>query len=181
VQQRRRAATGVTWEFTRAEWEWVLGVNWGGTVHGIRSFVPGMVAHGEPGHIVNTASLGGLIAFPGLAPYTAAKHAVVGLSEVLAHDLRAAGSAIGVSVLCPGPVHTSLRENSAVLQPGGEDSREVPVLTSPRTPAEDVAAQVVGAIRSNRFWILTHPEYNDQIRERSRGIVDTDEVVVAQL
>jgi hypothetical protein len=78
-------------------------------------------------------------------------------------------------------VHTSLRENSAVLQPGGEHSREVPVLTSPRTPAEDVAAQVVDAIRGNRFWILTHPEYNDQIRERSRGIVDTDELVVAQL
>jgi NAD(P)-dependent dehydrogenase (short-subunit alcohol dehydrogenase family) len=172
---------GVTWEFTRAEWEWVLGVNWGGTVHGIRSFVPGMVAHGEPGHIVNTASLGGLIAFPGLAPYTAAKHAVVGLSEVLAHDLRAAGSAIGVSVLCPGPVHTSLRENSAVLQPGGEHGREVPVLTSPRTPAEDVATQVVDAIRTNRFWILTHPEYNDQIRERSRGILETDEVVVAEI
>jgi NAD(P)-dependent dehydrogenase (short-subunit alcohol dehydrogenase family) len=56
---------GVTWEFTHAEWEWVLGINWGGVVHGIRSFVPGMVAHGEPGHIVNTASLGGLIAFPG--------------------------------------------------------------------------------------------------------------------
>jgi NAD(P)-dependent dehydrogenase (short-subunit alcohol dehydrogenase family) len=172
---------GVAWEFTRAEWEWVLGVNWGGVVHGIRSFVPGMVAHGEPGHIVNTASLGGLIAFPGLAPYTAAKHAVVGLSEVLAHDLHAAGSAISVSVLCPGPVHTSLRENSAVLQPDGEHAREVPVLTSPRTPAADVATQVVDAIRSNRFWILTHPEYNDQIRDRSRGILETDELVVAEI
>jgi NAD(P)-dependent dehydrogenase (short-subunit alcohol dehydrogenase family) len=115
---------GVTWKFTHAEWEWVLGVNWGGVVHGIRSFVPGMVAHGEPGHIVNTASLGGLIAFPGLAPYTAAKHAVVGLSEVLAHDLHAAGSAISVSVLCPGSVHTSLREHSAVLPRPRQESSQ---------------------------------------------------------
>ena len=78
-------------------------------------------------------------------------------------------------------MHTSLRENSAVLQPGGEHRREVPVLTSPRTPAEDVAAQVVDAIRTDRFWILTHPEYNDQIRERSRGILETDEIVVATI
>jgi short-subunit dehydrogenase len=130
---------------------------------------------------VNTGSLGGLIPFAGIAPYTAAKYAVVGLSESMRADLRGAGVDIGVSVLCPGPVFSRLRENSAAFQPGGDGGRDVPVLTEPRMPAEDVAAMVVDAIRSNRFWILTHPEYNDTIRERTRGIVDTNETVVAEL
>lgn len=169
---------GTAWEFTRREWEWVLGVNLGGVVHGIRSFVPGMIAHGEPAHVVNTASIGGLVAFPALAPYTAAKYAVVGLSECLQHDLRAADAQVGVSVLCPGPTLSSLRENSTLLRPGGEDGREVPLVTAlPRTPAADIAAQVVDAIRAKRFWVLTHPAYNETIRERCRGIVENDVVV----
>ena len=172
---------GLTWEFTREEWEWVLDVNLGGVVHGVHAFLPGMVARGEPGHVVNTASLGGLIPFAGIAPYTAAKYAVVGLSEGLQNDLRAAGVPIGVSVLCPGPVLSRLRENSATFRPGGEGGRDVPLLTAPRLPAEAVAAQVVDAIRNDRFWILTHPEYNETIRARTRGIVDTNELVVAEL
>ena len=144
----------------------MLGVNLGGVVHGIEAFVRGMVERGEPGHVVNTASIGGLVAFPGLAPYTAAKYAVVGLSECLEHDLRAQDVPIGVSVLCPGPVLSSLRENSAALRPGGESGRDVPLVTMPRIPAADVAAQVVDAIRSDRFWILTHPGYAETIRAR---------------
>jgi NAD(P)-dependent dehydrogenase (short-subunit alcohol dehydrogenase family) len=173
---------GRTWDFTREEWEWVLGVNLGGVVHGIRSFVPGMVERGEPAHIVNTASVGGLLAFPGLAPYATAKYAVVGLSECLEHDLRAAGAPVGVSVLCPGPTLSSLRENSALLRPGGEEGRAVPLVTEvPRMPAADVAAQVVDAIRANRFWILTHPAYNETIRRRCEGIVETNDLVVPEL
>ena len=78
---------GVTWEYSREEWEWVIGVNLLGVVHGIRAFVPSMLAHGEPAHVVNTASIGGLMSFPGLAPYAATKYGVVGLSETLAQDL----------------------------------------------------------------------------------------------
>jgi NAD(P)-dependent dehydrogenase (short-subunit alcohol dehydrogenase family) len=173
---------GVTWEFTRAEWEWVLGVNLGGVVHGVRSFVPGMVARGEPAHIVNTASIGGLVAFSGLAPYTSAKFAVVGLSEVLESDLRDRGVQIGVSVLCPGPTLSSLRENSNVLRPDGANQGSVPLVTDlPRMSAADVAAQVVDAIRENRFWVLTHPAYNETIRRRTLGIVETDDLVVAEI
>jgi NAD(P)-dependent dehydrogenase (short-subunit alcohol dehydrogenase family) len=172
---------GPTWEFTRREWEWVLGVNLGGVVHGVEAFLPGMVARAEPGHVVNTASIGGLVAFPGLAPYTAAKFAVVGLSECLEHDLRAHDVPIGVSVLCPGPVISSLRENSAALRPGGAHGRDVPLVTMRRIPAAEVAAQVVDAIRGGRFWILTHPGYAETIRARCRGIVDTDAVVVPEL
>jgi NAD(P)-dependent dehydrogenase (short-subunit alcohol dehydrogenase family) len=170
---------GKAWEFTRAEWEWLLGVNLGGVVRGIASFVPGMIARGEPAHVVNTASVGGLLAHPRTAMYTASKYAVVGLSETLAHDLEADGAPVGVSVLCPGATVSSLRESSAALRPGGEQGRDVPFVTHhQRMPAADVAARVVSAIYERRFWVLTHPGYRDLILERAKGIVETDELVV---
>jgi NAD(P)-dependent dehydrogenase (short-subunit alcohol dehydrogenase family) len=173
---------GLTWELTRGEWEWVLGVNLGGVVHGIRAFVPGMVERGEPAHVVTTASLGGLVPFAGIAAYTAAKYAVVGLSEVLAEDLRSNDAPIGVSVLCPGPTLSSLRENSRLLRPGGAEGREVPLVTDvPRLSAATVAGLVVDAIRENRFWILTHPEYAETIRQRCEAMLTSGHVVAAEL
>jgi NAD(P)-dependent dehydrogenase (short-subunit alcohol dehydrogenase family) len=170
---------GKAWEFTEAEWSWLLGVNLRGVVHSINAFVPGMIARGEPGHIVNTASVSGLLAFPGSAMYVASKFAVVGLSETLVHDLRAAGTGIGVSVLCPGATVSALRENSAALRPGSERGREIPLVTHvPRRPAAEVAAMVVEAIREDRFWILTHRGYAELIGRRAAGIVETDEVVM---
>ena len=170
---------GRAWEFTAEEWNWMLGVNLLGVVNGVRSFVPRMLAGREPGHIVNTASVGGLVAYPGLGMYTASKFAVVGFSETLHHDLVAEGTPIGVSVLAPGPTMSSLRERSALLRPGGERGREVPLVTHvDRMPAENVAAMVLDAIRQDRFWILTHPEYRDLIRHRTEGIVETGEVLV---
>jgi NAD(P)-dependent dehydrogenase (short-subunit alcohol dehydrogenase family) len=169
------------WEFTRDEWEWVLGVNWGGVVHGLHAFLPRMIASGEPGHVVNTASVGGLLAFPRIAPYTAAKFAVVGLSEALANDLREEGVPIGVSVLCPGPTMSALRENSDRLRPQGEGAGPSSVAHVHRVPAADVAAAVVEAIRGDRFWILTHPEYNDLIEQRAAGILEGGAVVAADV
>jgi NAD(P)-dependent dehydrogenase (short-subunit alcohol dehydrogenase family) len=170
---------GRAWEFTAEEWDWLLGVNLLGVVHGIRAFVPPMIERGDPGHIVNTASVGGLVAYPGLAMYTASKYAVVGLSETLRHDLEAAGAKIGVSLLAPGPTVSALRENSGRLRPGGAGGREVPLVTHfDRLPAERVAEMVVEAIRGNRFWVLTHPEYRELILRRARGIVETGEVVI---
>jgi NAD(P)-dependent dehydrogenase (short-subunit alcohol dehydrogenase family) len=169
-----------TWELTRAEWEWVLGVNLGGVVHGLRSFVAGMVERGEPGHIVVTASVGGLVPFPNIGAYTAAKYGVVGLTESLAQDLRSNGAPIGVSVLCPGPTLSSLRENSRALRP--EAGRDVPLVTEvPRVSADAVASLVVDAVRENRFWILTHPEYDDAIRRRYEAMLDAGGVVVAEV
>jgi NAD(P)-dependent dehydrogenase (short-subunit alcohol dehydrogenase family) len=170
---------GLAWELTLEQWRWVLDVNLWGTIHGLKAFVPGMVASGEPAHVVNTASVGGLVAFPELAAYSAAKSAVVGLSESLAHDLRAHGARVGVSVLCPGPVTTGFRAHSRALQPTGTDDEPLPDAVGDvdwRSPA-DVAAAVVDAIRTDRFWIMTHPVYNDAIERRCRGIVDTGEVV----
>jgi NAD(P)-dependent dehydrogenase (short-subunit alcohol dehydrogenase family) len=173
---------GYAWEFSLDEWEWILGVNLWGTIHGIKAFVPRMIEHGEDAHVVNTASLGGLVTFPGISMYTAAKAAVIGFSEGLHNDLRDRGAPIGVSVLCPGPVMSGLREHSKALRPGGEEAGPIGMMTHvERTPASEVAAMVVDAIRARRFWILTHPEYNGLIERRFRGIVETDEVVEASL
>lgn len=170
-----------TWEFTRAEWEWVLGVNLGGVVHALHSFLPRMIESGEPGHVVNTASVGGLLAFPRIAAYTGAKFAVVGLSEALANDLREEGLPIGVSVLCPGPTMSALRENSAQLRPEAEGRDPSSVAHLPRMPAAEVAGKVVDAIREDRFWILTHPEYDELIRQRTAGMLETDTLIAASI
>jgi NAD(P)-dependent dehydrogenase (short-subunit alcohol dehydrogenase family) len=169
---------GPAWELTLEQWKWVVDVNLWGVVHGIKAFVPGMVERGEPAHVVNTASVGGLVAFPQLAAYSAAKSGVIGLSESLAHDLRAHEAPVGVSVLCPGPVSTEFRAHSRALQPG-EDEEPLPDAVGDvdwRTPA-DIAADVVAAIEHDRFWILTHPVYNPTIERRCRGILETGEVV----
>ena len=169
---------GPAWELTLEQWEWVIGVNLWGVIHGIKAFVPGMIERAEPAHVVNTASVGGLVAFPQLAAYSAAKAGVVALSESLAHDLRAHGAPVGVSVLCPGPVATGFRAHSRELQPGAEEQPLAKAVGDVdwRTPG-DVAAQVVDAIVHDRFWILTHPAYNEAIERRCRGIVETGEVV----
>ena len=100
---------GAAWEQSLEDWQWVIGVDLWGVIHGVKAFVPRMLASGEPGHVVSTASIAGLFAMPTIAPYNVAKVGVVALSETLHHDLRAAGSSIGVSVLCPGVVPTRHR------------------------------------------------------------------------
>jgi NAD(P)-dependent dehydrogenase (short-subunit alcohol dehydrogenase family) len=169
---------GPAWELGLAEWQWLLAVNVLGVVHGIRAFVPSMLKRGEPGHIVNTASIGGLLPYADIAAYTATKYAVVGLSESLLLDLRNARAPIGVSVLCPGPTETEFRLHSRALHPdgpAGDVAGEYEGVA--RIPAADAAALVLDAIRSDRFWVLTHPAYRDAIERRARGIVETDEVV----
>ena len=168
----------LAWELTLEQWEWVIGVNLWGVIHGIRAFVPGMIERGEPAHVVNTASVGGLVAFPQLAAYSAAKSGVVALSESLAHDLRARSAPVGVSVLCPGPVTTGFRAHSRALQPAADDQPLPDAVGDVDWQAPtDVATRVVDAIAHDRFWILTHPAYNEAIERRCRGIVETGEVV----
>ena len=172
---------GVTWEFTPEEWNWVIRVNLLGVVHGLRAFVPGMIDHGGQAHVVNTASIGGLVAFPGLALYSATKYGVVGLSETLAHDLARVGARVGVSVLCPGPTETDFRANSRSLHPQGAEPDPTEYDGVPRVSPAVVATQVVDAIRDGRFCILTHPEYNDTISRRTAAIVGGGEAVVPQI
>jgi len=98
------------WEGSLGDWQWIVGVNLWGVIHGVRSFVPRLIARGS-GHVVNTASVAGLINPPGSAAYNVTKHAVVAFTETLLHDLRERGSAIGVSVLCPAYVPTGIAES----------------------------------------------------------------------
>lgn len=169
---------GATWELGADEWEWIFSVNVLGVANGLRSFLPAMLDRGEPGHIVNTASIGGLLPYAGIAAYTASKYAVVGLSESLRLDLHAIEARIGVSVLCPGPIETEFRANSRALHPAGPAVDVEGEYTGvERIPASHATDRVVDAIRTDRFWVLTHPGYGEAIERRARGIVGTDELV----
>jgi NAD(P)-dependent dehydrogenase (short-subunit alcohol dehydrogenase family) len=174
--------TGRTWRFSLEEWEWLLGVNLWGVIHGIKAFVPGMLERGEPAHVVNTASIAGLTGFPVISMYTTSKFAVVGLSESLEHDLRAKDAPVGVSVVCPGAIDTDLRRNSSARRPGAAQGTALaadPEEAVRAAPAV-VADQVVDAIRNGRFWVLTHPAYNELLEQRLRGIVETGDAVAAE-
>jgi NAD(P)-dependent dehydrogenase (short-subunit alcohol dehydrogenase family) len=157
---------GMTWDIPADRWRWIVEVNLLGVAHGIRAFVPRMIEQGE-GHVVNTASAAGLLTGPVMAPYYATKHAVVALSEALHFDLQITGTAVGVSVLCPEWVRTRISESErnrpadVEAMPGmpadGEGAGSIiqGLVDSGLDPAE-VAGMVVDAIRSGRFWILTH-------------------------
>jgi len=166
----------VTWggieQATHRDWQWVLGVNLWGVIHGIEAFVPRMIAGGRGGHIVNTASMAGLIASRGLGVYNTSKYAVVGLSETLVKDLSPHG--IGVSVLCPLGVATQIRESErnrpAHLK--NQQAFEAPAIElqgATLTP-EAVAEMVLSAILENRLYVITHPEALEPIRRRFQRI-----------
>ncbi len=164
-----------TWELTLDDWRWVIDVDLWGVVHGVRSFVPRMVAQSE-GHIVNTSSMAGLLPIPNLGAYSAAKSAVLGLSLSMQLEFDQLGSALQVSVLCPGFIPTgittsarnrpfSLADEAAPPDVPRTTAAVVPVMT-----AEEVADQVLDAVRTRRFWILTHDRYRDVITKHAAGI-----------
>ncbi|HXL74640.1 MAG TPA: SDR family NAD(P)-dependent oxidoreductase [Burkholderiales bacterium] len=171
---------GAVWENTLADWQWILGVNLWGVIHGVRAFVPRLLAQGE-GHVVNTASVAGLISPPGMGAYNVTKHAVVALSESLYHDLRLRGSPVGVSVLCPAYVPTGIADSERnrpreLLNPGKSPSKEEAMLkkaaASGKLSADDVARAVVAAVKEERFYVLTHPRIKGAIRARMEDILD---------
>ena len=154
---------------THRDWQWVMGVNLWGVIHGIEAFVPRMIASGQPGHVVNTASMAGLIATRGLGVYNTTKYAVVGLSETLAKDLKP--YRIGVSVLCPMGVETQIRaaarNRPAALRNERETADGEPVELMGRTLApETVAAMVLDAIHADRLYVITHDEGLEPLRRR---------------
>ena len=185
------------WESTLADWEWVLGVNLWGVIHGIHFFVPRMLEQRSEGHIVNTASTAGLISSPGLSAYKVSKHGVVSLSETLYHELGLRHASIEVSVFCAGFVQTriqdSQRNRPAYLQnaptekrPSSQEERVEPRMKSfPQENAgqrfiqqaiqEGISPQhaadvVFGAIREERFYIYP-PEVKDAIQTRMEDIL----------
>jgi NAD(P)-dependent dehydrogenase (short-subunit alcohol dehydrogenase family) len=170
------------WEQQVSVWRWVVDVALMGTVHGIRSFVPHLVRQNS-GYVVNTASMGGLMPLPSLAPYSAAKHAVVGLSETLHAELVAAGADVGVTVVCPGPVATHLPQTSAENRPADVDERgefpddieEGDMMTqygSKIMLPEDVALLTLKAIEHNQLHLLTHPDSFSAARDRLESVAN---------
>ena len=168
-------------DLTLNDWKWVIDVNLWGVIHGLHAFLPHLLVNDDGGHIVNTASVAGLIAGPGIGPYNAAKSGVVAISETLAAELAADGSRVGVSVLCPGYVKTNIfssqRNRPDALRnldkktEARSANREIieSVLATGIDPSV-VADRVVDAIRTDRFWVLTHPEYVTAVVERAAGI-----------
>lgn len=155
-------------ETTLKDWQWVVGVNLWGVIHGLLAFLPRMIAQKQGGHIVNTASMAGLIATQGLGVYNTTKYAVVGLSETLVKDLKPYG--IGVSVLCPMGVETRILESErnrpgALRDPDAKKSEPVPLMGRTLSP-EEVAAQVLPAIRANQLYVITHAEGLEPLRRR---------------
>jgi NAD(P)-dependent dehydrogenase (short-subunit alcohol dehydrogenase family) len=157
---------------TYDDWDWLMGVTLGGTINGIRAFLPRILAHGEGGHIVNTSSMAGILPHPGMGLYNTAKFAVVGLSESLREELAAEN--VGVSVLCPGPINTMIHEaektrparfaNSGLAETTKvlQKMKDNPLFMDPGTVGE----MVLDAILNNKMYILTHAEFGDGIRAR---------------
>jgi NAD(P)-dependent dehydrogenase (short-subunit alcohol dehydrogenase family) len=173
---------GAIWEATDKDWSWTVGVNFWSVVHGIRAFVPRMLAHGRPAHIVNTCSMTAVVT-PGNM-YGITKHAVLALTEVLAADLRQRQARIGVTALCPGTIATNLfygsrnrpeRLRNEAETPGAQAGRELRermhgVLATGMSP-DEVADKLVAAIRADAPYLLTDHEWDEQIIARHHAIL----------
>lgn len=143
---------GYSWELTLEEWRRVLDVNLWGVIHGIRSFVPRILASGDEGHVVNTASMAAVLPLSALGPYTVAKHGVLGLSDVLRAELAEIGAPIGVSVVMPGMIQTGMNPIGTVA-------------------ASTVAANIVDAIRHGRPYVFTDDHHTEQVDARLQAII----------
>jgi len=187
------AGGGPIWAQTRADWDWVLGVNLFGVINGITAFTPLLIDQGE-GHIVNTASIAGMISMPWGGTYNVSKHAVVTLSETLYADLQLAGaSGVGVSVLCPGWVQTRIHESGRNRPTGPDGERVEPSEEAKALQAHigsliaeglnprQVAELVLQAVRDDRFYVFTHPTWMGLIADRFDRILTGESPAMAPL
>ena len=178
------ALTAPVWETTVGDWQWTLGVNLWGVIHATRAFVPRLIAQ-DAGHVVNASSIAGLISPPGSGAYSAGMHAVVSLSETLHHDLREIGSSVGVSVLCPAYIPAGSPESEAKRpKEFANPPREISPLQrakqamlrkaaqSGRISEDQIAQMLVSGVKSNRFYILTHPRIKGAIEDRMHDILE---------
>ena len=173
---------GFVWESSAKDWDWVFGVNVMGVANGVRSFTPLMLAQGERAHIVNTASVAGLLSPPAMAVYNASKHAVVALTETLYHDLRNVSEKVSCSLLCPAFVPTGIA-NAERSRPGdlrndapatrsqqAADLQLQRAVRSGKLTPDDVAKATFDAVREGRFYILTHPAILASVKLRHEDI-----------
>ena len=178
------AVIGAVSEHTLADWQWVVNVNLWGVIHGVRAFLPRMLAGGDEGHIVNTASMAGLTTAPFMSVYDVTKHGVVALSEAMYKEAQVTGSPIGVSVVCPGLIDTNIMRSSrnrpeALAEQGkaGPMAQAFGQGLSDRLaggyPPSEVAEQVVAGIRQGRFYIVpAQPEVKDGITIRAQDLLE---------
>jgi NAD(P)-dependent dehydrogenase (short-subunit alcohol dehydrogenase family) len=168
------ALGGPLLQATPDDWRLTMDVNFWGVVHGVDAFVPRMIEQGQGGHVLNTASMAGLVGMQWLGVYCASKFAVVGLTESLRRELEPHG--IGVSVLCPMIVATAINENSLRLR--GREAPAAPAVPQPPAGAmrggvittDEVARRVVRGIERNQLYILTHPEQREFLRRRAERL-----------
>jgi len=177
-------AGGLMWERPPSDFEWTLGVNLWGILHGIRAFVPRMLAAGTPAHIVNTVSMAGVCTNAFSGPYTVSKFAAQAATECLAHDLRAIGAPIKVSAVVPGSVATRIATSGrnrpeSLAAARSEDAQFVEqaltdLTTTHGAPPDDVAAMILDAIRTEQFLVPTKPSFAKQLRDRFDALVERD-------
>lgn len=171
---------GVSWQRTPADWEWALGVNLWGIIHGIRAFVPRMLEGGEEGHVVNTSSVAGFVAAPFSGPYNVSKVAAFSVTECLAHDLAAVGARIGASVLCPSSIRTGIAHTDRVRPGGpvdeGDDGAAIRAslfaITETGIDPREVPPIMLAGVQAGDFLIATKPSYRDQIQARFDALLD---------
>ena len=178
------AVIGAAHEHTLADWQWVINVNLWGVIHGVRSFLPRMLAGGDEGHIVNTASMAGLTTAPFMSVYDVTKHGVVALSESMFKELAVTGAPIGVSVVCPGLIDTNIMRSSrnrpeelAEEGKAGPAAQAFGQALADRLaggyPPSEVAEQVVQGIRDGRFYIVpAQPEVKGAIAIRAQDLIE---------
>ena len=178
------AVLGAVHEHSLADWQWVIGVNLWGVIHGVRAFLPRMLAGGDEGHIVNTASMAGLTTAPFMSVYDVTKHGVVALSESMYKELTLSGAPIGVSVVCPGLIDTSIVRSSRNRPESLADEGKAGPMAqafgqslSDRLaggyPPSEVAKQVVAGIREGRFYIVpAQPDVKGNIAIRANDLLE---------
>lgn len=185
---------GASWDLPIEQWRWVIGVDLFGVIHGVKAFLPGLIEQGF-GHVVNTASMAGLLSPGFMGPYNVAKHGVVTLTETIYAELQMAAPDVGVSVLCPGWVKTRIHEAERYEQahagrvPGDEAAEAtasmvrdtVEGLIANGLDPDDVAAMVLDAVLTRRVYILTHPEWMPMVSARTHRIVSGEPPAIGML
>ncbi|MEM7142851.1 MAG: SDR family NAD(P)-dependent oxidoreductase [Actinomycetota bacterium] len=171
---------GLSWQRSVKDWEWALGVNLWGIIHGVKAFVPRMLEAGEEGHVVNTSSVAGFVAAPYSGPYNVSKVAAFSMSETVAHDLAAAGASIGCSVLCPSSIRTGIAHTDRVRPGGPSDEGDDAALvreslfqiTETGIDPAEVPPLVLEGIADGDFLIATKPSYANQIQTRFEALLE---------
>ncbi len=177
------ATAGPVWTATAADWQWVLGVNLMGVVHGLQAFVQRMIDQDEACHVVNTASVAGLLSVPGSGVYCVSKHAVVTLSEVLYHEMKMAAAKVGVSVLCPAFVPTGIGDSERHRPDELADRNPHPwtasmnemartAVAKGKMSAGEVARMTLDAVKQDRFYVLTHPKIKKAVEARITHLLE---------